>query len=248
MADPLVIVHVYPDLLGTYGDRGNVLALAYRAGLRGVAAEILDVTAEEPLPAQGDLYVIGGGEDATQLLAARAMLGDDRAASIFGGAAPCFAVCAGLQLLSRTFLGLEGRPESGLGLLDAACDRLAKRAVGEIVIDPVGLPGVPTLTGFENHRGTAEVGPLARPLGTLVAGVGNGDGRTEGVQQGNIVATYLHGPVLVRNPALADALLERVTGPLAPVDDDITERLREERLDAADPRRRPAGRHRLLRR
>jgi lipid II isoglutaminyl synthase (glutamine-hydrolysing) len=248
VADPLVIVHVYPDLLGTYGDRGNVLALAYRAGLRGLATEILDVTADQPLPGQGDLYVIGGGEDATQLLAARAMLADDRAASIFGGTTPVFAVCAGLQLLSRTFLGLEGRPETGLGLLDATCDRLAERAVGEIVLDPVELPGVPTLTGFENHRGTAEVGPGARPLGTLLAGIGNGDGRTEGVQQDNIVATYLHGPVLVRNPALADTMLERVTGPLGAVARDVTEQLREERLDAADPRRRPEGRRRRLRR
>ncbi len=248
MADPLVIVHVYPDLLGTYGDRGNVLALAYRAGLRDLATEILDVTVDQPLPTHGDVYVIGGGEDATQLLAARAMLADDRAASIFGGTAPCFAVCAGLQLLSRTFLGLEGRPESGLGVLDATCDRLDERAVGEVVTEPVGLTGVPTLTGFENHRGTAAVGPQARPLGTLVAGVGNGDGRTEGVQQGNVVATYLHGPVLVRNPALADTVLERVTGPLAAVDREITEQLREERLDAADPRRRPGGRRRLLRR
>ena len=252
MADALSIIHVYPELLGTYGDRGNVLALAYRAGLRGIETRILDVPADRPLPEQGDLYVIGGGEDATQLLAARAMLADDRAASLFGGTAPCFAVCAGLQLLSRSFLGLDGQPEPGLGLLDASSHRLDERAVGEIVIDPVGLPDVPTLTGFENHRGTAELGPAARPLGTLVAGVGNGDGRTEGVQQGNIVATYLHGPVLVRNPALADELLGRAVGsPLASVDRDVTEQLREERLDAADPRRhqgRPQGRSGLLER
>jgi CobQ-like glutamine amidotransferase family enzyme len=115
------------------------------------------------------------------------------------------------------------------------------------VTDPLDLPGVPTLTGFENHRGTATLGPAARPLGQLVSGIGNGDRRHEGIVQGNIIATYLHGPVLVRNPALADLLLTRAVGQLAAYDDPDVDRLRRERLDAADPRRRGAL-HALLRR
>lgn len=244
MADALTIVHVYPELLGTYGDRGNALALAHRARARDLAVEVLEVGVEDALPTQGDIYVLGGGEDSAQILAARALFSDDRAASVLGSS-PCFAVCAGLQLLSRTFHDADGAATAGLGLLDVDCERLPARAVGEVVIDPVGLPGVVTLSGFENHRGTARVGSDARPLGTLVAGVGNGDGLTEGAQQGNVIATYLHGPALVRNPSLADLLLTRAVGELAPYAHDAVERLREERLDAADPRRQ---RRRTLRR
>ena len=102
---------------------------------------------------------------------------------------------------------------------------------------------MPTLTGFENHGGTAVCGPGARPLARIVTGVGNGDHRSEGAVQGNIVATYLHGPVLIRNPALADLLLSRVLGGDLPAfDDAAVERLRAERLDAADPRRHRTGR------
>jgi lipid II isoglutaminyl synthase (glutamine-hydrolysing) len=241
MRDALAIVHVYPELLGTYGDRGNALALAHRAVGRGVPVRVVDVGIEEPLPRHGDIYLLGGGEDSAQLLAARSLLADDRAHSVLD-ARPCLAVCAGFQLLAERFDDSEGRSQPGLGLLDVACGRLADRAVGEVVTEPQELPDVPTLTGFENHRGTAVLGPQARPLGRVITGVGNGDHEWEGAVQGDIVATYLHGPVLVRNPALADLLLTRVAGELPAYEDADVERLREERLDAADPRRHPARR------
>jgi len=245
MAESLTIVHVYPELLGTYGDRGNVLALVHRAEARGVPVEVLDVDLDQPLPRSGDLYVLGGGEDSAQLLAARCLFADDHAVSVFESA-PTFAVCAGLQLLSRSFLDAQGHPTPGLGLLDVDCDRLDVRAVGEIITEPVELPGAPPLSGYENHRGTARLGPHARALGRLVVGVGNGDGRTEGVQQGSVVATYLHGPALVRNPWLADELLVRAAGPLPAYDHEAVEQLRAERLAAAAPRRH-RGRLRLHR-
>ena len=168
MAEALTIVHVYPELLGTYGDRGNALVLARRAAVRGIDAVVVDVAPGEPVPSQGDVYVLGGGEDAAQALAAQALLADDRVAGVLVGA-PTLAVCAGLQLLARSFLGPDGERRTGLGLLDVTCDRLATRAVGEVVTDPVGLD-LPPLTGYENHRGTARLGPEARPLGRLVAG------------------------------------------------------------------------------
>ncbi len=235
MADALTIVHVYPELLGTYGDRGNALALLHRARARGITGRVVDVGLDEPVPTSGDIYVLGGGEDSAQVLAARSLFADDAAASVFLGA-PTLAVCAGLQLLSRSFLDAAGEPRPGLGLLDVDCDRLPARAVGEIVTEPDDLPEVPTLTGYENHRGGAWLGPEARPLGRLVVGVGNGDARTEGAVQGTVVATYLHGPVLVRNPALADLLLTRALGHLPAYHDQTVEQLRAERLDAADPR------------
>jgi hypothetical protein len=232
----LTVVHVYPELLGTYGDRGNALALVHRARGRGITSRVLEVAPGAPLPRGGDLYVVGGGEDAAQALAARRLFADDRAASVLASA-PCLAVCAGLQLLSRSFVDGTGREQTGLGLLDVVCGRLPDRAVGEVVTEPVDLPDVPTLSGFENHRGGAVLGPGATPLGRVVHGVGNGDGLTEGAQQGTVVATYLHGPVLVRNPGLADLLLTRAVGPLPAYDDELVARLREERLAAADPRR-----------
>lgn len=239
MAEPLTVVAVYPDLLGTYGDRGNVLALVRRARGRGLPLRVVAVRPSQALPRSGDLYVLGGGEDSAQLLAARTLLGDERCAEVLG-TKPTFAVCAGLQLLSRSFADADGGTHPGLGPLDVSCGRRAERAVGEVVTEPVGdvaRAGVPTLTGYENHCGTASLGPDAEPLGRLVSGVGNGDERTEGAQQGGVLATYLHGPVLVRNPALADLLLTRAAGPLGAYQDPDVERLRDERLDVADPRR-----------
>jgi len=239
--DELAIVHVYPELLGTYGDRGNALALVHRAAARGVATRVVDVALEEPLPRHGDIYLLGGGEDSAQLLAARSLLADDRARTVLEGR-PCLAVCASFQILAHRFEDSAGRSQAGLGLLDASCGRLARRAVGEVVTEPHELAEVPTLTGFENHRGTAVLGPRARPLGRVITGVGNGDSRWEGAAQGLTVATYLHGPVLVRNPALADLLLTWVVGDLPAYDDEDVDRLRAERLEAADPRRHPARR------
>ena len=212
MPEEIGIVHVYPELLGTYGDRGNALALVHRAAGRGVVGRIIDVGIDEPLPSHGDIYLLGGGEDSAQLLAARSLLADHRAGTVLGSR-PCLAVCAGLQLLAHRFDDAKGCSHRGLGLLDVSCRRLSRRAVGEVVAEPQDLPGVPTLTGFENHGGTAVCGPESRPLARIVTGVGNGDHRSEGAIQGNIVATYLHGPVLIRNPALADLLLSRFGRP-----------------------------------
>lgn len=236
MADELAIVHVYPDLLGTYGDRGNVDALTRRAAEHGIPYRVIDVGLDDRIPRQGDIYLMGGGEDAAQLLAVRSLMADDLVAAVLG-AHTCLAVCAGLQLLARSFEDADGHVHPGLGLLDVECGRLPERAVGEIVTEAVDLPGVPTMTGYENHRGTARLFGAARPLGRLVSGVGNGDQKWEGVRQGKVVATYLHGPVLVRNPALADHLLSQQVGPLPAREDEHVAQLRRERLDAADPRR-----------
>jgi CobQ-like glutamine amidotransferase family enzyme len=239
--DKVGIVHVYPELLGTYGDRGNALALMHRAAGRGVVGRIIDVGIDDPLPRHGDIYLLGGGEDSAQLLAARSLLADPRAGTVLGSR-PTLAVCAGLQLLAQRFDDAQECPHRGLGLLDVICRRLPHRAVGEVVAEPQDLPGVPTLTGFENHGGTAVFGPAARPLARVITGVGNGDLRWEGAVEGSILATYLHGPVLIRNPALADLLLSKVLGELPALEDPFVERLRAERLDAADPRRRRSGR------
>ncbi|MGN6129938.1 MAG: type 1 glutamine amidotransferase [Nocardioidaceae bacterium] len=232
----LTVALVYPDLLGTYGDRGNALALVRRARARGLQVRVVEVVDEQPLPRSADVYLIGGSEDATQLLALEALRAQPGAAETLAGSA-CLAVCAGFQLVAREFAGSDGHRVPGLGVVDVVCGRLpGPRAVGEVVAEPVALPGLATITGYENHQGDARLGPAARPLGRVRVGVGNGSGgpdRWEGAVQGGVVATYLHGPVLVRNPDLADHLLARVVGPLPPYEDEAVARLRAERMEAA---------------
>lgn len=228
----LAIVVVYPDLLGTYGDGGNGLILAARARWRGIDADVVEATADSPLPA-GDLYCLGGGEDGPQVRAAETLRADGTLARAGDHGAPVLAVCAGYQIVGRTFPGADGRPLPGLGLLDVATVKgPGRRAVGEVVAEPAG-GDLPVLTGFENHGGLSALGPDASPLASVVSGTGNGDG-TEGVRSGRIVGTYLHGPVLARNPALADMLLSWAVGrALAPLDDEEESALRAERLEAA---------------
>ena len=232
----LVVALLHPEVLGAYGDAGNAAVLVHRARARGHAVRVVEVGTDEVAP-EADVHLLGGGEDAAQLLALDALRRDERLVTRLADGATCLAVCAGLQLLARSFTAADGTTRTGLGLLDVTCGRLPERAVGEVVADPVGLPDLPTLTGFENHRGAARLGPRALPLGRVRVGTGNG--RTsrpeafEGAVQGGVVATYLHGPVLVRNPALADRLLERTLGPLPPLEDPLVEQLRRERLRAA---------------
>jgi lipid II isoglutaminyl synthase (glutamine-hydrolysing) len=232
------IALVYPDLLGTYGDSGNAIILAERLRWRGYEAAVVTITAGAQVPDSCDLYVLGGGEDLPQVLAA-SQLGARRPLhrAVQRGAA-VLAVCAGLQILGNSFAGPDGIEHPGLGLLDCRTRLGRRRAVGELVVEPDAALELPTLTGYENHGGVTRLGPDARPTGTVRAGVGNGDG-TDGVVAGRIWSTYMHGPVLARNPLLADRILASVVGSLAPLDDHESEALRAERLRASQrPRRR----------
>src|ERR1700756_4263306 len=200
------LVWVSPALLSTYGDRGNLLVLARRARLRGIPVEIAEVNSDQRIPANGDIYLLGGGEDLPQILAARRLRASGGLSTAVGRGAVVLAVCAGYQIVGTEFGGAEGEPVPGLGLLDIRSGRGDRRGVGEITADVDPALGVPRLTGFENHQGVTRLGPAARPLATVVTGVGNGDG-TEGAYAGKVLGTYLHGPALVRNPGLADMLL-----------------------------------------
>jgi len=236
----LRVVVVYPDLLGTYGDGGNGVVLVHRARWRGIDATLLEAVSGEPLPV-GDCYCLGGGEDGPQLRAAEML----RAEATLGRAAadgvPVLAVCAGYQIIGRTFPAADGTPLGGLGLLDVTTAKgTGKRAVGEILAQPLDA-SLPVLTGFENHGGLTTLGTDASPLATVGVGVGNGDG-TEGAVAGRIVGTYLHGPVLARNPALADRLLAWASGEiLVPLDDGEELALRTERIAAARANRQAFG-------
>jgi CobQ-like glutamine amidotransferase family enzyme len=227
----LRLVWVYPDLLSTYGDRGNLLILARRADLRGLPVECVEVRSDQKLPEDGDVYLLGGGEDGPQSLAAQRLVADGGMHRAVDRGAVIFAVCAGYQLLGTSFYA-KGTECTGLELLDLRSDRGPSRAVGELTGDIDPRLGLPPLTGFENHGGRTHLGPEVYPLARVTAGIGN-DSETEGAWRGKILGTYSHGPALARNPALADLLLRWATGTqLEPIDDTWSDKLRGERLSA----------------
>ena len=238
--DAVTIVLLYPELLGTYGDGGNAVVLAQRLRWRGRPADVVEVTAGEPVPESGQLYLMGGGEDGPQALAARELIASRALHRAIDGGAALLAVCAGFQVVGHRFVGPDGEPHAGLGLLDCVTSRDAgARRVGEVVAVPDPSIDVPRLTGYENHQSVTALGTGVRPLARVVVGAGNDTGdRSEGAIAGRVIGTYLHGPVLARNPALADHLLTSVVGDLEPIDDTEAEVLRKERLAAASRERR----------
>ena len=236
MTDAVRIGLVLPDVMGTYGDGGNAVVLRQRLLLRGIAAEIIEITLADPVPESLDLYTLGGAEDYAQRLATAHLQrhrGLQRAAD---RGAPVLAICAAIQVLGHWYETSAGERVDGVGLLDVTTSPQSERTIGEVVSTPLITGLTEPLTGFENHRGGTVLGPDARPLATVLTGVGNrmGDG-VDGAVQGSVLATYLHGPCLARNPELADLLLARVTGPLPPLELSEVDQLRRERLAA--PRR-----------
>ncbi len=236
----LTIAVLYPDLLGTYGDGGNARVLAVRARARGLAAEVLEVTIGAPIP-PASIYLLGGGEDGPQRLACDLLAEGGFVERVDEGAA-VLAVCAGLQILGRSF-AIEGDASyPGLGLIDAVTTRGPARSVGDMASNVDGR----LLVGFENHGGVTVLGPQARPLGEMVVGRGN-DGRRDGFRATRLWGTYAHGPVLAQNPWFADEVLAELAGePLAPWPS-VADRLYEERCALLSTRQadgdRSRGRH-----
>ncbi len=227
---------VLPDVMGTYGDSGNSVVLRQRLLLRGIDAEIVEITLADPVPESLDLYTLGGAEDYAQRLATKHLIRYPGLQQAAARGAPVLAICAAIQVLGHWYETSSGERVDGVGLLDVTTSPQDKRTIGEVVSQPL-LPGLSArLTGFENHRGGTVLGQAASPLAKVISGAGNraGDG-IDGAVQGSVIATYLHGPCLARNPELADLLLSRAVGELAPLELEEVALLRRERLAA--PRR-----------
>lgn len=248
---------ILPDVLGTYGDDGNALVLRQRARMRGMDAEIIQLKLGDAVPDDLDVYTVGGGEDTAQVLAAEHLINDGGLTRAAAAGRPILAICAGLQVLGESFRA-SGRVIDGVGLLDATTVTMAERAISEVSSEPTGAGFTAELTepltGFENHMGATILGPAAQPLGRLIRGTGNADTAAtadlhdaakqraaEGAVQGSVVATYMHGPVLARNPQLADLLLAKAQGKkladMEPLEIPAIEKLRVERLNASGPPR-----------
>lgn len=243
MSKPIKIALVYQSLLGIYGDRGNATVLWRRLKLRGFDPELVEVSPGDPVPEDAQVYLMGGGEDGAQTSAVRMLNADGGLHRGLQHGAALLAVCAGYQIAGNTFtVGENDTVIDGLGLLDVSTVRGPQRAVGEILtrwvsdtpLSARNLAGDDLLiTGFENHGGFTTVGDAATPLATVEVGVGNGDG-TEGAVQGKVIGSYPHGPLLARNPALADHLVEMaLETTLDPLPSPAVDELRSIRIRAA---------------
>jgi hypothetical protein len=205
--------HLYPDYLNIYADRGNIAVLAQRAAWRGHELDVRAVGMGGALvPGEHDLLYIGGGQDREQLLVASDLAdkGPALADAVAGGVA-VLAVCGGYQLLGRGYRGFHGEDMPGAGVLPLETFAGETRMIGDVLLECELDPGERrTLAGFENHAGRTRLDPGAEPLGRVVAGFGNdGESGYEGCRVGRAVGTYLHGPLLPRNPWLADWLLRQ---------------------------------------
>jgi CobQ-like glutamine amidotransferase family enzyme len=224
----LRVCGLYPELMNIYADRGNIAVLRARCEWRGLAFELAASSLREPLdPDAHDLFYIGGGQDRDQAAVAHDMAATKREAlhAAAGRGAVVLAVCGGYQLLGHHYeMGGEQLP--GVGLVDLKTVREeGPRLIGNCAIEADLGGGPRVIAGFENHGGRTYLGPGERPLGRVLAGHGN-NGRDgfEGVLRGNVIGTYLHGPLLPKNVWLADRLIELALGiALEPLADDSLE-------------------------
>lgn len=225
----LHVCHLYPDLLNLYGDRGNVLAFTRRCTWRGLAVTVHPVNLGEPVDFKAmDFLFLGGGSDREQNLMAADL--QRRAADLAEAVADglvVLAICGGYQLLGRYYRTLDGTVIPGLGLLDFYTEAGRRRMIGNVAVETALNGRAFRITGFENHSGQTYLGRVS-PLGRVLAGYGN-NGRDggEGARYRNVFCSYLHGPLLPKNPALADHLITlalRRRGraeELAPLDDEL---------------------------
>lgn len=225
----LTIYHLFPDLLNLYGDKGNVTVLQKRCAWRGIETNVKNMFEKDTPDFSGiDIAILGGGSDREQLLASKYSdtVGPALKNYVENGGV-LLAICAGYQLLGNFYMA-DGKKIEGFKVLDMQTTSGEKRLIGNIAVS-ANLNGKEvTLAGFENHGGQTDI-KQNEPLGKVICGFGNDATRTfEGVHYKNTIATYLHGPVLPKNPELADFLIETALKrkypscpilPLSPLDD-----------------------------
>jgi CobQ-like glutamine amidotransferase family enzyme len=224
----IVVGHLYPDYLNIYADRGNIAVLTARARARGHDLEVRPIGMHDAVPGgEIDVFYVGGGQDREQELVAHDLVtkADALREAVDDGAA-FLAVCGGYQLLGRSYKDVAGHELPGIGLLPIHTVAGGRRMIGDVLLDCPWAGR--TLAGFENHAGRTVLDDGAEPLGRVVAGFGNdGSSGHEGCRLERVYGTYLHGPLLPRNPWFADHLLEQALAHagreerLAPLPDEL---------------------------
>jgi lipid II isoglutaminyl synthase (glutamine-hydrolysing) len=222
--------HLYPDYLNIYADRGNIAVFDARARARGLELDVAPIGLGDTVePGAYDLFYVGGGQDREQALIAKdiATKAEALQQAADEGAA-MLAVCGGYQLLGRRYLDRYGSDLPGAGVLPLETVAGERRMIGDVLLE-CSFAGTETLAGFENHAGRTLLDEGAEPLGRVLAGHGNdGESGYEGCRLGRVYGTYLHGPLLPRNPWFADRVLAdalaHATGEeveLAPLPDEL---------------------------
>jgi lipid II isoglutaminyl synthase (glutamine-hydrolysing) len=240
----LTLVHLYPDLMNVYGDRGNIITFRRRCAWRGIELDVQPVSLGDRLnPQKADLIFFGGGQDREQAVISPDFVSQkgDAVREAAGSGAVVLAVCGGYQLLGNSYTTVDGQELPGVGVFDVRSVPGTRRHIGNLVAE-VNLDGTPrTLVGFENHSGQTYLGPGSRPLGRVLQGGGNnGEDGTEGAISGEAYGCYLHGSLLPKNPWFADHLIARALQrrygepiPLDPLDDTLELRAHAAVVDRA---------------
>lgn len=220
------ICHLYPDLLNLYGDRGNIICLRQRLAWRGVAAEIVEVPVGEKADfTQFDLVFIGGGQDFEQevLLPDLRSGKDQELKAAINDGKTILAICGGYQMLGSYYETWDGVRCDFINAIDYYTVGAKNRMIGNFAFECLPESGGSTVVGFENHSGKTFLGSGVHPLGKIIVGGGNnGEDGGEGVRYHNVFGTYSHGPILPKNPALCDFILQTALSDrieLAPLDD-----------------------------
>lgn len=207
----LRIAHLYPDLLNLYGDRGNIQCLKMRCLWRGIDASVTEYRLEDHVDfSSADIVLLGGGSDREQQIVCTRLqdLREDFRAYVEDGGC-VIAICGGYQLMGHYYDTPQGRMK-GLSILDLYTEQGSPRLIGNVVLRNKDRERFPyEIVGFENHGGRTYIGSN-EPFGKVLAGFGNnGKDRGEGVLYRNVIGTYLHGPLLPKNPHVCDDLLRR---------------------------------------
>lgn len=228
----LHICHLYPDILNLYGDRGNIIAMRRRLEARGVAVTVDECSIGQPLDAgKYDIFFIGGGQDFEQEVLLRDLAGAkaDGIRAAVEDEKVFLAICGGYQMLGQYYKTWDGHQLDFIGALNLYTQGAKERMIGNYMFQTDANNGDTMVVGFENHSGKTYLGEGVAPLGTIVSGFGNnGEDGTEGARYKNVFATYSHGSLLPKNPALCDFILQTALrrkygdgDALAPLDDSI---------------------------
>lgn len=206
----LNLAHLYGNLLNTYGDNGNILMLQYVGRQLGITVETTVVSIHEPFDDQAfDLIFFGGGQDYEQVIVAKDLPSKKEALTRFiEEEKVVLAICGGYQMLGHYYIGAKGEKINGISALDHyTISQENNRFIGDVKIYNETFDE--TYYGFENHNGRTFLGEGEQALGKVLEGRGNnGEDQTEGVIYKNVFGSYFHGPLLARNPQLAERLIK----------------------------------------